>query len=118
MEYLSQSNWLAAPSSKAAFNSKDSSLLVHAFHEEAKYRKHTLRKIIELPRHNSLALLAHNHSLSFLSYDRTRHTSEFKEEEGSFSLNHIDPSRVLSIDYSEDERLFGVLLTNRNLCFV
>ena len=78
MEYLSQSNWLAAPSSKVTFNNKDSNLLVHAFHEQAKYRKHTLRKIIELPKHNSLALVTHNHSLSFLSYDRGKHTSEDK----------------------------------------
>ena len=78
MEYLSQSNWLARPSSKVSFNNKDSNLLVHAFHEQAKYRKHTLRKIIELPKHNSLALVTHNHSLSFLSYDRGKHTSEDK----------------------------------------
>lgn len=33
-------------------------------------------------------------------------------------MNYIDPTRVLSIDYSEEERLFGVLMSNRNLCFI
>ncbi len=36
----------------------------------------------------------------------------------SFRLQSVDHDRVLALDYSEEERLFGVLMTNRNLCFV
>jgi WD40 repeat protein len=43
---------------------------------------------------------------------------EEETQKAAFTLNHIDSSRVLSIDYSDEERLFGILLTNRNLCFV
>jgi len=35
-----------------------------------------------------------------------------------YSLAHVDPTKILALDYSEEERLFGVLLTNRNLCFI
>ena len=67
---------------------------------------------MELARHNSLALLANNHSLNFLSLDREA------DPKTAFSLSHVDCSRVLALDYAEEERLFGVLLTNRNLVFV
>jgi hypothetical protein len=68
--------------------------------------------VVELARHNSLALLANNHALSFLSLDRNA------DPKPAFTLAHVDCSRVLALDYAEEERLFGVLLTNRNLVFV
>lgn len=95
-------------------NARDGSLLVHAFHEEVKYRKFALRRVVEVPKHNTLALLATNHALSFLTLDRTG----MREQKSAFVLSHVDCSRVLAMDYAEEERLFGVLLTNRNLIFV
>lgn len=35
-----------------------------------------------------------------------------------FELNGIDHNKVLSIDYSEDERIFGVLLSSHMVMFV
>ena len=69
--------------------------------------------MVELARHNTLALLANNHALSFLSLDRPG-----GQERPGFTLGHVDCGRVLAVDYAEEERLFGVLLTNRNLVFV
>lgn len=36
----------------------------------------------------------------------------------NYSLNGVDHNRVLSIDYSEDERMFGVLLNTHSVIFV
>lgn len=49
-----------------------------------------------MARHNSLALLANNHALSFLSLDRAA------EPKPAFSLSHVDCSRVLALDYAEE----------------
>ena len=58
-----------------------------------------------------MALITSDNQLSFVNYEKEGHRS-------GFTLNHTDPNKVLAIDYSEPDRLFAVLLTNRNLCFV
>ena len=41
-----------------------------------------------------------------------------EEDRRTFSLQHIDSHKVLSLDYAESERLFGVLMVNRSICFI
>lgn len=33
-------------------------------------------------------------------------------------MQYVDQSKILSVDYSEEDRMFGVLMNNRNVCFV
>ena len=57
-----------------------------------------------MARHNSLALLANNHALSFLSLDRAADPSldRAADPKPAFSLSHVDCSRVLALDYAEE----------------
>ena len=67
-----------------------------------------------MARHNSLALLANNHALSFLSLDRAADPSLDRaadpkpafslspDPKPAFSLSHVDCSRVLALDYAEE----------------
>jgi hypothetical protein len=81
LEYLSQSTWLSPASlSKQSKPTKETSVLVHAFNEDAKYRKHTFKKVIEMSRHRSLALLTNNNSLTFLSFDKSQKQEVSSEE--------------------------------------
>jgi len=70
-----------------------------------------------------LGILTCHNQLSFISIHRSEEDKEKEEDEseqeiGSFRIHSIDADKVLSLDYSEQERLFGVLLANRNLCFI
>ena len=57
-------------------------------------------------------MVNHDHLLEFINYEQ-------KDSKGKgFGINHIDERKVLSLDYAEEERIFGVLMVNRNICFV
>lgn len=73
LEYLSQSAWLAHPPPLPLPHpaAPDRHVLFPAFREHTAYRKHLIRKVIEVQRAGQLGVLTANGALSFVSCTQT-----------------------------------------------
>ncbi len=120
MEYLSASAWIGEHLDEQWQPlTQDKKILFHVFREASQYRKQPIKKIVELQRHGLLTVINRDNRIEYIDYEKEELSKgEIQDVEETFELQHIDSNRVLSLDYAEEERLFGVLMSNRSLCFI
>lgn len=80
--------------------------------QKALFRKNNIGKIVELERHGKLAIVEKKSgNLSFININGSTPGKPLE-------LANVDYSKVLSIDYSEDDRIFGLLMNNHRVVFI
>lgn len=80
--------------------------------EKTLFRKNAIRQIVEIEKLGMLAVVEKKSDcLTFL-------TTTGGVLGKPFTLHGVDHNKVLSIDYSEDDRMFGVLMNTHTVIFV